>query len=156
MQRRNKSHKCKKTQNVVANYHSTCQRRNNVSASHSREAYVAFYRIFCLQFLPRLDYSIGIHILRSHPPECLTETDTQSTECTTCVAIDRIYAMWPNNLVFFSASSASSTTNAQFTPPARHDKTVLSVSCRPVWIESRDRLAKSEQLADRSPSSRGV
>jgi len=101
VQRRNKSHKCKKTQNVVANYHSTCQRRNNVSASHSREAYVAFYRIFCLQFLPRLDCSIGIHILRSHPPECLTETDTQSTECTTCVAIDRIYAMWPNNLVVF-------------------------------------------------------
>jgi len=43
--------------------------------------------------------------------------------------------------------------NAQFTPPARHDKTVSS---RAVWIESRDRLAKSEQLADRSLSSRGV
>ena len=46
--------------------------------------------------------------------------------------------------------------NAQFTPPARHDKTVLSVSCLAVWIESRDRLAKTEQLADRSPSSRDV
>jgi len=33
----------------------------------------------------------------------------------------------------------------QFTPPARHDKTVLSVSCQAVWVESRDRLAKSEQ-----------
>ena len=30
----------------------------------------------------------------------------------------------------------------QFTPPARHDKTVLSVSCQAVSIESRDRLAK--------------
>ena len=39
--------------------------------------------------------------------------------------------------------------NVQFTPPARHDKTVLSVSCRAVW-------PKSEQLADRSPSLRGV
>jgi len=46
--------------------------------------------------------------------------------------------------------------NAQFTPPARHDKTVLSVSCQAVLIESRDRLAKSEQSADRSPASRGV
>jgi len=46
--------------------------------------------------------------------------------------------------------------NAQFTPPAKQDKTVLSVSCRAGWIESRDRLTKSEQLADRSPSSRGV
>ena len=36
----------------------------------------------------------------------------------------------------------------------RHDKTVLSVSCQAVRIESRDRLAKSEQLAGRSPSSR--
>ena len=46
--------------------------------------------------------------------------------------------------------------HAQFTPPARYDKTVLSVSCRAAWIESRDCRAKSEQLADRSPSSRGV
>ena len=46
--------------------------------------------------------------------------------------------------------------NAQSRPPARHDKTVLSVSCQAVWIESRDRLAKSGQFADRSPSSRGV
>ena len=46
---------------------------------------------------------------------------------------------------------------AQFTPPARHDKTVvLSVSCQAVWIESRDRLVKPEQLADRPPSSRRV
>jgi len=61
----------------------------------------------------------------------------------------------------FSSSSHNfikhSCINVRFTPPARHDKTVLSVSCRAVWIESRDRLvAKSEQLADRSPSSRGV
>ena len=46
--------------------------------------------------------------------------------------------------------------NAQFTRPTRHDKTVLSASWPAVWIESRDRPAKSEQLADRSPSSRGV
>jgi len=46
--------------------------------------------------------------------------------------------------------------SAKFTPSARHDKTVLSVSCQAVWIESRDRLAKSEQSADRSTSSRGV
>ena len=45
---------------------------------------------------------------------------------------------------------------AQFTSPARHGETVLFVSCQAVWTESRDRLAKSEQLADRSPSSRGV
>jgi len=37
----------------------------------------------------------------------------------------------------------------QFTPPDRHDKTVLSVSCQAVLIESRDGLAKSEQLARR-------
>jgi len=36
---------------------------------------------------------------------------------------------------------------------ARRDKTVLSVSCQAVRIESRDSLVKSEQLADRSPSS---
>ena len=30
------------------------------------------------------------------------------------------------------------------------------MSCRAVWTESRDRPAKSEQSADRSPSSRGV
>ena len=41
--------------------------------------------------------------------------------------------------------------NTQFTLPARHDKTVLSVSCPAVWIESRDRLATSEQLVDKSP-----
>ena len=47
--------------------------------------------------------------------------------------------------------------DAQFTPPARQDKTVLSaVSYRAVWTESRGRLAKSEQSADRSPSSRDV
>jgi len=45
---------------------------------------------------------------------------------------------------------------AKFTSPARQDKTVLSVSYRAVWIEFRDRLEKSEQLSDRSPSSRGV
>ena len=45
---------------------------------------------------------------------------------------------------------------AQFTPSARQDKTVLSVSHQAMWIGSRDRLAKSGQLADRSPSSRGV
>jgi len=48
------------------------------------------------------------------------------------------------------------TTYAQFIPHARHDKTVLAGSCQAVRIESRDRLAKSEQSADRSPSSRGV
>jgi len=37
-----------------------------------------------------------------------------------------------------------SETNSQFTPPVtRHDKTVLSVLCQAVWIESRDRLEKS-------------
>jgi len=45
--------------------------------------------------------------------------------------------------------------NAKFIPPARH-KTVLSVSRQAVWIESQDSLAKSEQSADRSPSSRDV
>ena len=44
--------------------------------------------------------------------------------------------------------------NAQFTPPVRHDKTVLSVSCQAVWIQ--DSRAKSEHLADTSPSSRDV
>ena len=39
---------------------------------------------------------------------------------------------------------------------ARYDKTVVSVSCQALWIESRDRLTKSEQSADRSPSSRSV
>ena len=45
---------------------------------------------------------------------------------------------------------------AQFTPPARQDKTIMSVSYQVVWTESRYRLAKSEQSADRSPSSSGV
>ena len=47
---------------------------------------------------------------------------------------------------------------AQFTPPARPKKTVLSVSCQAVELslDSRDRPRQSEQLADRSPSSRGV
>ena len=38
----------------------------------------------------------------------------------------------------------------------RQDGPVCVVSCQAVWIESRNSLAKSEQSADRSPSSRDV
>ena len=42
------------------------------------------------------------------------------------------------------------TSNAQFTPPARQDKTVLSVSCQAVWTESAGQVRSASECVRRS------
>ena len=48
------------------------------------------------------------------------------------------------------------TSNAQITPPARQDKTVLSALCHAVWTESRGRLEKTRSRMDSQWSSRNT
>jgi len=102
----------------------------------------------------------------SRPSDKLNWTDLHQVDPVTRRVIgharQRHEADWPQGCssVHFCSSAVNtalvlcSVSNSHC--QTRHDKTVLSVSCQAVRIESRDRLAKSEQSADRSPSSCGL